>query len=187
MSDPAPLLRPAFRPLGLPVGSVRALLLLSLVARLVLTVRATGSAPDWLLLATIISGAAYFAARSGGGAPTAGRPPLGLHAGTVRLLVLAGAGYTAWLYTREHAVDWRHLPVLWVLAGFVAGVLMRLVLGRLRIPEDSSTPAVLHVQGLLTLLAAGGLVLLGVRDAGSAPDWVDPLLAAALTYYAGAR
>ena len=187
MSEPLPMLRATFKPLGLPVGSVRALLLLALVARLVLDLRAHGAAADWLLLSVIISAAAYFAARSGGGAPAGGRPPLGLPAGTVRLLVLAGAGYGAWLYTREHPVDWRHMPVLWVLAGFVAGVLMRFVLGRLRIPDDSSTPAVLHVQALLTLLAAGGLVVLGLNEGAVQQDWVEPLLAAALTYYAGAR
>ncbi len=187
MSDPAPFLKPTFRPLNLPVGSVRALLLLTLLARVVLDLRAGHAVADWLMLALIVSGAAYFAARAAGPGVRAERPPLGVPAGTVRLLVLAGVGYAGWLYAREHPVDWRHLPTLWVLAAFVVGVVMRLLLTRLRIPEDSSTPRLLHVQALLTLVAAGGLVVLALRPEAGTPGWVEPLLAAATTYYAGAR
>lgn len=186
MTEPLPFLKPSFKPLGLPVGSVRALLLLALVARAVLDLRAHSGLADWLSVALIVSGAAYFAHRASG-VGAAERPPLGLPAGTVRLLVLAGLGYGAWLYARTHEVDWRHLPTLWVVGAFVLGVVVRVLVGRLRIPDDSSTPKILHVQSLLILAAAGGLVFLAVKGDAGTPDWVDPLLAAALTYYAGAR
>jgi hypothetical protein len=170
------------------VGSVRALLLLALAARGVLDLRAGRGIADWLAAALIVSAAAYFGARSGGVEGRAHERPLGLPAGTVRILFLAALGYGLWLWLRDHEVAWQQLPVAWVLGAFLLGVLMRAVLKRARVKDDDAgTSRIYHLQALLTLGAAVALVVLAARPDLAAPEWVPPLLAAACTYYAGAR
>ena len=179
------------KPLGLPVGSVRALLALAVTARLVLDLKDLGSAASWLVAAALIHAVAYFSARSsrgsGGGGGGAGHAPLGLPSGLVRLLLLAGLCAAAWLYLRDNELAAERLPVLWVLGGFAVGVVARAVYARLRLPQDSSTPRIYHLQALITLGAAAGIVALGVNRSLTAPDWVGPLLAAFTTYYAAVR
>ena len=184
---PLPPTRGFLKPLGLPVGSVRALLLLALTARAILDLRAGHGLADWLGAALVVSGASYFAARAAGGGAPEGRP-LGLPAGSIRVLFFAALIYGAWLYFRESPVTWERTPVLWVLAAFLLGSVVRAVLRRARVNEtDVGTSRIYHLQALLTLAAAGGLVFLGVRPDADTPSWVSPLLAAACTYYAGAR
>src|SRR5262245_8800495 len=95
------------RPLGLPVGSVRALCLLGLAARVILTLRENHAVEPWLWAAVIVTAVAYFSSRAatrssvdGGAAP---RPsnPLGLPRGTIRVVFLAAAAYGAYLYFKE--------------------------------------------------------------------------------------
>lgn len=187
MSDlPAPV-RGLLRPLGLPVGSVRALLLLALVARALLDLQAGRGVADWLAVALVISGAAYFAARANPPGGSGGRP-LGLPVGTVRVLFFAATAYGSYLWFREHGLAWESTPTLWVGAAFLLGCLVRAVLRRARVSDDDvGSSMIYHLQALLTLGAAAGLVVLGVRGDLAAPTWVPPLLAAACTYYAGAR
>ena len=181
----------AVRPLGLPVGSVRALLALAITARLILDLKDLGAAAAWLVAAAVIHAVAYFSARSsrglGGSGGGAGRAPLGLPSGAVRVLLLGGLCVAAWLYLRDHDVAAERLPVLWVLGGFAVGVIARILFTRLKLPQDSSTPRIYHLQALLTLAAAAGLVALGVNRSLTAPGWVEPLLAAFTTYYAAVR
>src|SRR5262245_48652528 len=95
------------RPLGLPVGSVRALCLLGLTARVILTLRANHPVEPWLWAAVIVTAVAYFSARSAtrssadGGAPARRAEPLGLPRGTIRIVFLAAAAYGAYLYFKE--------------------------------------------------------------------------------------
>jgi hypothetical protein len=180
------------RPLGLPPGSVRALLLLAVVARLVLDLTRTGAAPLWLATAALLHLVSYASARgaSAGLTPSREAAPLWLPAGTIRFLALVGLGYGLWLYTRAHVPGPEVWEAGWVLAGFAAGILARSLMRRLRLPDDAGTPAIFHLQALLTLCAATGLLLLALRPemAGpERPDWVEPLLAAVTAYYAGAR
>lgn len=175
------------KPLGLPVGSVRALLLLALTARGILDLQAGRGLADWLGAALIVSAASYFSARAAGGATAAGRP-LGLPAGTIRVLFLGALAYGAYLYFRHTPVSWERTPVIWVLAAFLLGTVVRGLLRKARVVEtDVGTSRIYHLQALMTLAAAGGLVFLGARPDVAVPDWVSPLLAAAATYYAGAR
>jgi hypothetical protein len=188
MDRPLPTTPGYLRPLGLPVGSVRALLLLGLAARALLDLRAGAGVADWLAAALIVSAAAYFGARSGGVGGQAGGRPLGLPTGSVRILFLAACAYGLWLYLRDHTVAWEQVPVAWVFAAFLVGVLMRAVLRRARVQDDDAgTSRIYHLQALLTLGAAAGLVVLGARPDLVSPGWVPPMLAAACTYYAGAR
>lgn len=184
------------KPLGLPPGSVRALLLLGLVARTVLDLK-DGLVPDpWLWVATLMCGAAYFAARAAGGpgAPPIGprpRPPLGLPAGTVRLLLLAGAGYAlVLLYDRVAPDDLapHRAPVLWLLGAFALGVVVRLLARRLGRPRDLGTHWGWHLQALAVLISVGGLVAIGATGRqNDVAEWIQVLLAAGPVYYLATR
>jgi hypothetical protein len=180
------------KPLGLPVGSVRALLLLALTARGVLDLRGGRGVEPWLAVAVLVSGAAYFAARASrrGMAPLgldAPRPrdPLGLPGGTIRTLFLLGLGYGTWLWLRDHDLDGDRGEVAAVVIAFLAGVLLRWVLARVPRPPDVATRTIEHAQAFVALLCSAGLVAIGVTGVDAA--WSDPLLAAVCTYYAGAR
>jgi MprA protease rhombosortase-interaction domain-containing protein len=183
------------KPLGLPPGSVRALLLLALGARAVLDLREGAEIAPWLAATLLLCGAAYFGLRHASrhapgpavpGAPRP-RPPLGLPAGTVRFFFLALVGYGAYLWIGRHGATAANAPIGWVVAGFVVGIVVRLLFARSREAEDPSTPAFWHAQALVVLAAAGGLVAFSVSQPAGLPDWVEPFLAACVTYYFGSR
>jgi hypothetical protein len=184
------------RPLGLPVGSVRAILLLALAARAVLELR-TGALPAaWLLAALAFAAAAYFSARGasprevgptpeGAVRPT---PPLGLPAGSVRTLFLLALAYGAFLWVKDRDLSREDLPILIVSVAFFVGVLGRWVLTKARTPADPGTARFDHLQALAALAAAGGLVALAALDrSGSLAWWIEPSLAAFVVYYFGVR
>jgi hypothetical protein len=181
------------KPLGLPPGSVRALLLLALVARAILDLKDGVELAPWLLVALLVSAAAYFSARAvgriGAADPAAPKPrhPLGLPAGTIRLLFLLALAVGAYFWFRHHEAGEANVPVVWVAGAFVFGVLVRWFGRRLRRPEDPSTGWFWHLQALVALIAAAGLVTFAVRAPEGVPDWVEPLLAAVVTYYFGSR
>ena len=183
------------RPLGLPVGSVRALLLLSLATRVVFGLRETGAIPNWLAAATIISAAAYFAARAAanargdaGAATEKAAHPLGLPAGTVRTLFLGAVAYGTWLWFDHHGTGAQNAPVAWVLVAFVVGIVVRLVLGKLRLPDDPGARFADHLLALVSLLAGLALpVLAGMGKTGELPDFAEPLMAAIVVHYFATR
>ncbi len=184
------------KPLGLPPGSVRALLLLGLVARAVLDLRATGNIANWLLAAIVMSAAAYFSGRSAANKGTPGVPdepvrrthPLGLPAGTVRTLFLLGAAYGAWLFFQEWRPGKADTAVLWILGAFGVGVLARFLLTRAQRPPDAGTHWVWHLQALTVLLALGGLIAIAATGkSADVPAWVEPVLAAGSVYYFATR
>lgn len=184
------------KPLGLPTGSVRALLLLALLARAILDLRAGAGIAPWLAVALMLGAAAYFSGRAsaprkrpGPGAETAPvRHPLGLPAGTVRTLVLLALAYGAWLWFRGHEPRPEDMPVAFVLGAFVLGVLVRWVLHRLAPPEDAGTTLFHHIQALVALLCAAGLVTLAATGrTAEVPDWVEPLLGSVTVYYFATR
>jgi len=179
------------RPLGLPVGSVRALLLLALAASAVLALRADRSVPLWMVVALLLSGAAYFAARSNPSSPGAPRPraPLGLPYGTVRLLVLVVVGYGACLWLRKHGAAFDRAPVIWILLAYLLGLVVRMLvrMRRTRTTDEAGTTLFEHVLALVSLISAAGLVWLEVDPAHAAPDWVEPLLGCIVVHYFATR
>ncbi len=187
------------RPLGLPPGSVRALLLLGLVARVILDLRAGQEPASWLLLSVMMAAAAYFSARAssaaaGAGAsgePTRTTAPLGLPAGTIRLLLLAAAGYAVFLLYDRYgtgSVEPQQSPALWLLAAFVLGVIVRVVALKFARPQDAGTGWGWHLQALTVLLAVGGLVAIGATGRQSeVAQWIQVLLAAGPIYYFATR
>ncbi len=195
------------RPLALPVGSVRALVLLGLAARALLDLQATYTVAPWLVAALVVSAAAYVGARAmcsamggppappppfptgpEGVAPRRPRPPLGLPAGTIRTLFLLAVAYGAWLWLSHHDVPEEGRPVLLVVGAFFAGVVVHAVLARARRPADTSTRLFEHAQALAAVVAAGGLVAIAATGhSASLAPWMEPTLAAVCTYYAGVR
>jgi hypothetical protein len=183
------------KPLGLPVGSVRALLLLALAARGILDLHAGRALEPWLGATILLSAAAYFAGRASrrgvGPLPAdAPRPrdPLGLPSGTVRTLFLLAAAYGAWLFARHQGLGGERGKVAFVAASFVAGALLRWALARAPRPHDQATFAYEHVQALVALLCAGGLVAFAVTGGpGDGSPWIEPALAGVCAFYAGAR
>ena len=189
------------RPLGLPVGSVRAICLLGLTARTVLDLRADRPVAPWLAAALLISATTYFASRAArhgvhtsptdpfAGTPPRHHHPLGFPAGTVRVLFLGLVGYGTWLWFHHHPgipAGWR--GVIGVVTAFFVGALVRWFLNQVRRPDDASTLVFEHAQGLAAVVSALGLVAISVFG----PDvevagWVPPALAAFCSYYAGVR
>jgi hypothetical protein len=188
------------RPLGLPVGSVRALCLLGLCARAVIDLYERRDVAWWLIAAIVVSAAAYFASRASRPAVTAAGPvpfgtpvrrerdPLGLPRGTIRILFLAAVAVGAWLWFREHRLEETQRPVAVVVGAFFVGVVVRWFLSQVRRPDDSGTLVFEHLQGFTAVVSAAGLVVIAVtrRDAELAA-WIQPSLAAVCTYYAGVR
>jgi hypothetical protein len=184
------------RPLGLPPGSVRALLLLGFASRAVLDLRATHTLAAWLVMALVLSAAAYFSGRSWAAkahpAPGAEakrvHPPLGLPSGTIRTIFLILVAYGAWVWLKDRELRSANVPVVWVVAAFVLGTIVRWILARFRREEDEGTPTIFHLQSIVAILCVGGLVTLAATGrTGGVDDWVEPLLAAAGVFYFGVR
>jgi hypothetical protein len=184
------------RPLGLPVGSVRALLLLSLAARVLLDLASQAAVEPWLLVAVGLAAAAYFSARQA--SPPASGPahlettrpsqPLGLPAGTIRTLFLLALAVGAFLWIRDRGIEAHELPVVAVIGAFVLGVVGRWLLARARKPEDPGSNLFDHLQALVALVCAAGLVVRGVLGANDETSLgIDATLAAVTLYYFGAR
>ncbi len=183
------------KPLALPVGSVRALLLLAMSVAAVFDLRRTHDVAEWLIAAIVISAAAYFASRhSPWRAPSpvgavATKPPLGLPVGSVRILFLVLAGYGGWVWSKYHGLTPDHQPMVLVIVAFWIGVMVQFFMSQVRRPEDPSTLFFDHLQALASLLCAGGLVWLAIegQPSGEISPWTGPAFAAVCTYYAGVR
>jgi hypothetical protein len=187
------------RPLGLPPGSVRALLLIGLGVRAILDLRTHHRIEPWLAVALLVSIAAYFSARSSAQGtapqdPAAPKPshPLWLPAGTIRAIVLLLVAYGAWLWYRHHSIDLEGArgegaPGL-LLGAFALGVVLRWALGKARRPEDVGTGLFWHLQALVALASVGGLIAIALGGLpADIPPWVEPMLAAVVVYYFGTR
>ena len=188
------------KPLGLPRGSVRAVLLLALVVTAILDVRNTGEIQTWLVAAAVIAAVSYFSSRSTTNAFRAGADgaiakrghPLGLPAGSVRTVFLLAVAYGAWLWlgSAEHpALAPADHALVWVVGAFALGVLSRWVLRRLRRPDDPGARFLDHLLGLISLVAGLGLVAIAAWGGADAdvPSWGEPLLAAVVVHYFGTR
>ena len=188
------------KPLALPRGSIRAVLLLSLVATAILDIRNDGEIQSWLVAALVIAAVSYFSARSttnafrtdADGKVAKGGHPLGLPAGSVRTLFLLAVAYGAWLWldSADHpALVPANAALAWVLVAFVLGVITRWILKRMRRPDDAGARFLDHLLALVSLSAGLGLVAIAASGGGDAdvPAWGEPLLAAVVVHYFGTR
>jgi hypothetical protein len=154
--------------LGLPAGSIRALLALLIfgTALGLLALRPTEEVPDYLRDLLFIIMGHYFASRhrAGMGVEEPGPSPLFLPRGSVRVLLIAGClGVGVLLYSRGQLTTPGQHPgvvTLWLVGGFLLGValnsLSRWVLGR-----DRRTPRFIEdTRAMVSIVAALVLVAL---------------------------
>jgi hypothetical protein len=167
-------------PLGLPEGSVRALLTLIVVA-VVVSNLARGREVDPLWVQTLlIAMAHYFASRrivalsddvienlARQGLVEQERHPLFLPRGSIRLLIVAAfIGLAVFLYREQRLLESRALSLLGIIAAYVFGALVRTVSQWFR--RRRTRPA----QRLWGDLRA--LLVLGVLVAVAVPEFLDP-------------
>jgi hypothetical protein len=153
--------------LGMPAGSVRALLAILIFATLWswLLLRPTQEVPDYLSdLLFIIMGHYFAARRRAAEDPEPGPPPLFLPRGSVRLLLLAGSALVAiLLYRRGDLIAIDRNPgvvTLLLVGGFLLGVAMNVVTAWWRDRGHRTPRFVEDLRALVSLMAAASLVLL---------------------------
>ena len=212
-TDPAPPAGGDWRrrhALGLPEGSVRALLALGLIGTIwgLLAIRPGRDLPGYLRDLLFIILGHYFASRkrADAEAPT-GPPPLFLPRGSVRLLLIAGfAAVTALLFRRGDLDAFPRAPAamtLLLVGGFLLGVTVGHLKDRLtggkrpfRLVEDLKAGAALGAAVLLAVLTwdqaapflpAAAHDALGRLPAALGPKGPEEVLAAVVGFYFGNR
>jgi hypothetical protein len=192
-------------PLGLPAGSVRALLafcLLGLLWALALNERGKTLPDIYLYLHALMTLmlAHYFAAHGSSiGNRPGQRPPLFLPRGSVRFLLTAGvAGLLVWfgMHWDEYTMPTKipmELPFV-VLGGFLAGYLVQRVLTRGKQPPYWLQDVEAWIALLCMLCLAGALLFhLFIKPTLDNPaewqmqEFANPILAGAISFYIGAR
>jgi len=177
------------RPLGLPIGSVRAVLLLSLACTAIFKLYRHHEIEPWMIATLLIAGASYFASRAAG-PPTRdpkGRGSWWLPSGTIRIIFLALAGYAAWVYFRFHDESPGMFPVAWILVAYLVGLVVGALERRGYSSEEAARAYFEHVLAVVALIAAGSLVYIAADRSVQVADWVQPLLAAVVVHYFATR
>jgi hypothetical protein len=179
-------------PLGLPRGSIRALLTLLIVAVVVVEV-IRGHAVDVLWSETLmIALAHYFTSRrfvklppqvmarlAAEGYLEPEASPLYLPRYTIRvILVAAFVGLAVYLYRHDRILESQALSVLGVVFAYFAGIALRFE--RFRVWEDLKAIAV-----LLVLLCTAGMYLAGQGD--RVPHWWRDIALGLVLFYFGSR
>jgi hypothetical protein len=182
--------------LGLPHGSVRALLALMITAGICiwLAVRPEQSVPSYLRDLMFIIMGHYFAARSRA-EPAAGPPPLYLPRGSIRTLMMLGfVGVGVWLYRENRLTTENGLSqtaiTLFLVTGFLLGVLVEHL-------TPHNIPRIIEdIRAVITLLAGAALLML-VFGVVAAPrsgieDFllrhsIEEVLAAIIGFYFGSK
>lgn len=194
---------PLPEPLGLPRGSIRALVALAVSATCWWLIFRSASLPAALVSLVLAIIGYYFGLRSGravyapaspqassvGPASVAGkaREPLGLPAGAIRTVLVVGflaAGLKA--FAGDALADESHLEVFLVLGGMIVGHLFGRVLRRSA--GRGVRVAVNHVGGLVVLAAAVALAILLLTrpDIPQLPRAIN-VLACVVSFYYGSR
>ena len=196
------------QPLGLPAGSVRAILTL-IVLGLVWTVMllpSSGEVPLYLYYLMFLALGSFYAAH--GHSISGPRSPLYLPRGTLRTLIVLGfAAVVGWKYYLTR--DWNEvlkikapdvgnvaLPVV-LLAAFFAGVFVSRIIGRMLSGPYGPPPWFQDILAWLALLATIGMgvevLYVGFIKPGLSPEnqFTSPtlqmILAAITGFYFGAR
>ncbi|MDC0715751.1 hypothetical protein [Nannocystis bainbridge] len=184
--------------LGLPAGSVRALLALGVVGTVCgLLVRAPDEAPPEALesLLFVVLGH-YFAARAQAPADaSAGPPPLWLPRGSVRLLLIAGlVGVGVIVMRQEGAASQRGVVTLVLAFAFVLGLLLTRVTGWLQRRIGGTSRVLEDMRAIVGIAAVGALalhaffhVLPDAATVGVGRLGLEQGLAALVGFYFGSR
>lgn len=183
--------------LGLPAGSVRALLALAVVGTVcALLIREPDRPPPEALesLLFVVLGH-YFAARAQAPEQADGPPPLYLPRGSVRVLLIAGlVAVGVVIFRQEGAASQRGAVTLALAAAFLLGLLLTRVTqwwqrrrgGPSRVFEDMRAVAGLVAVGALALHAFYG-VLPDASTVGVGRLGLEQGLAALVGFYFGSR
>ncbi len=184
--------------LGLPSGSVRALIALAVVGTVCgLLLRAPERAlPEHLESLLFVVLGHYFAARGQAKVdPAGGPPPLYLPRGTVRLLLVAGLIAVGVMVLRQGDVQaLRGLFTLVLVFGFLLGMLLTRIAGWWRRRRPRPSRWFEDLRGLIGLAAVAVLgvqafyaVLPGPEQIGFGPIGVEQALAGVVGFYFGSR
>jgi hypothetical protein len=173
--------------LGLPSGSIRALLAISIFGTIwsLLLLQPNAEIPDYLRgLLFIIMGHYFAARRRASEDPDPGPPPLFLPRGSVRFLLIAGSIAVGVLLFRRGQLtsleENKGVVTLLLVGGFLLGVAMNAVTSwwkdrghrTPRLVEDVRAIVSLGAAGLLIFLVLNHLLLL------VPPSQIDPLMPA---------
>jgi hypothetical protein len=201
MSAPSPVdqLAAVAPPLHMPVGSVRALITLSVLGTVwsqVLRGQPTGPVfHDTLLLVL-----GYYFGHRGAKAPavdaitaqpTAKKDPLWLPRGSIRLLIVLGFAWVAWKLHQQGSLFAASgpPPILVLVATFIGGGVMKGALGwGERLISAPILSAIGHTLALTTLTIVFGycgVVVAGVQ--ASLPEFADGLFLGVVGFYLGKR
>ena len=210
---PATLTNPAVPaippPLGLPTGSIRAVLALIMCGSIWYLALNGLAIPTILVESVLLVIGFYFGVRQGaapalqpaatapppvapGGKPVKVRQPLHLPRGSVRTLLLVGFfGTIAWLWTHDQGLPGAFLLILQVMASYVIGYVVSVIVHRRRM---AGKPVIRAVVWFRNLNAAAVIGLVGYVCASFALGWpqllapyTDNLLAWTVAYYFGSR
>ncbi|MBL8976689.1 MAG: hypothetical protein JNK56_39180 [Myxococcales bacterium] len=184
--------------LGLPSGSVRALIALAVVGVVCgLLIKAPERAlPEHLESLLFVVLGHYFAARGQGKVdPLGGPPPLYLPRGSVRLLLVAGLVAVGALVLRQgDAQALRGLFTLVLVFGFLLGLLLTRIATWWRKRRPRASRWFEDLRGLLGLVAVGALavqafygVLPGPEQIGFGSIGAEQALAGVVGFYFGSR
>lgn len=191
------------KPLGLPHGSVRAI-----IALVIVTVAChemlSGATPTLLLAETLmIVLTHYFTVRqqvctdtninkvgSGVATPTDEAHPLWLPRGSIRILIVLAFIITlVMLMSQKRLFDSNVLILLVPFASYLLGFLFR----SRKSVDPSSKPswwkrAYVHILAILAILVSMALLLMAIYNIlPIVPDWISSALLSALLYYFGTR
>ena len=186
-----PTEKPVTPPLGLPPGSVRALLMIMLTMTVWYLVVLERIVPEYLADTAFLAIVFYFGERSvSEGTSTTRRQPLFMPRGVVRGAVVVG-------FFIIYAYQWlsgRQIPpfltsIVDILAGYTAGVAVSLAI---RASSRNAKPGILsafgHARALFTLLGVGILCAIAItgRDAMVPPVFLT-ILDLMVAFYFGSR
>jgi hypothetical protein len=150
--------------LGLPSGSVRALLAVMIFATTwgLLILRPSQEVPDYLRDLLFVIMGHYFASRRAAAGEEPGPPPLWLPRGSIRLVLVAGSAAVAIvLHLRGQLTEVDRNPgvvTLLLVGGFLAGVVVTALTTRWRERGGLRHRAFEDVRALVVMAAAAALV-----------------------------
>jgi len=184
--------------LGLPSGSVRALIALAVVGTVcgLLLTAPERALPEHLESLLFVVLGHYFAARGQAkGDPAGGPPPLWLPRGSVRLLLVAGLlGVGVMVLRQGAAQSLRGLFTLVLVFGFLLGLLLTRIATWWRKRRPRSSRWFEDLRAVIGLGAVGVLatqaffsVLPGPEQIGFGPIGVEQALAGVVGFYFGSR
>lgn len=193
-----PPLRQTTQPLGLPSGSVRAVIALTLCASLWYQVLVGGTIEPILVESALLVVGFYFGVRSGTGPPISPstmervRQPLFLPRGSIRVVLLLGFfGVIAYMWYQNRAFPEAFILILEVLASYVIGYVLSVIIARRQRAGKRPSRAMAvfrNVNALLAMTACGylcGTLLFGWPK--FMPEYTGNALAWIVAYYFGSR